>query len=38
MRRLEAEVLMQAITALHHADLLTDAEYEAKHERLAARL
>ncbi|MEP1125440.1 MAG: hypothetical protein ABJH68_16260 [Ilumatobacter sp.] len=38
IRRLEAEVLMQAITALHLADLLTDAEYEAKLQRLAARL
>lgn len=38
VRRLEAEVLLQAITALHLADFLTDAEYEAKHQRLAARL
>lgn len=38
VRRLEAEVLMQAITALHRAELLTDAEYVAKRHRLSARL
>ena len=37
-RSLEAEVLMEAVTALHRAEILTDAEYEAKRRRLAAHL
>lgn len=37
-RSLEAEVLLQAITALRRADILTGAEYEAKRQRLTARL
>ena len=37
-RALEAEVLLRAVTALHRADILTDAEYEAKRHRLAAQL
>ena len=37
-RSLEAEVLMEAVTALDRADILTDAEYEAKRQRLAAHL
>lgn len=38
VRRLEVEVLMQAIMALHRAELLTDAEYAAKRHRLSTRL
>ena len=38
VRRLEVEVLLQAITALRRANILTDAEYEAKRQRLTARL
>lgn len=34
---LEAEVLLQAITALRRAGILTDAECEAKRQRLNAR-
>lgn len=37
-RSVEAGVLLQAITALRHADILTVAEYEAKRQRLAAHL
>lgn len=37
-RSVEAEVLLQAITALRHEDILTAAEYEAKRQRLAAHL
>ncbi len=37
-RSLEVEVLLQAITALRRDDILTDAEYEAKRQRLTARL
>jgi hypothetical protein len=36
--RIEAEVLLQALTALRHDGILTDAEYEAKRQRLAAHL
>ena len=38
VRSLEVEVLLAAITALHRADILTGAEYEAKRQRLTARL
>ena len=37
-RSREAEVLLQAITALRRAAILTAAEYEAKRDRLLARL
>ena len=37
-RSLEAEVLLEAVTALRRADILTDVEYEAKRQRLASRL
>ena len=35
-RDLEVEVLLQAVTALRREGILTDAEYEAKRQRLAA--
>ena len=34
----EAEVLLQAVTALHRDGILTDAEYETKRQRLVAQL
>lgn len=37
-RGLEAEVLLQAVVALHRDGILTDAEYETKRRRLAAQL
>ena len=37
-RRLEVDVLLKAITALRRAGILTDAECEAKRQRLTARL
>ena len=37
-RGVEAEVLLQAVTALHRDGILTDAEYETKRQRLAAQL
>ncbi len=36
LRDIEAGVLLQAVTALHHDGLLTDAEYQHKRQRLAA--
>ncbi|MFN3256478.1 MAG: hypothetical protein ACE37B_12340 [Ilumatobacter sp.] len=36
-RDLEADVLIEAITALRRADMLSSDEYEAKRQRLAAR-
>ena len=38
VRSLEVEVLLQAITALRRADILTGAEYEAKRQQLIARV
>ena len=35
---LEARVLLQAITALRGAGILSDAEFESKRQRLTARL
>jgi len=37
-RGVEAEVLLEAVTALHRDGILTDAEYETKRQRLAAQL
>lgn len=37
-RREEVEVLLEAITALHRADILTVAEYESKRQQLTDRL
>ena len=37
-RSLEAGVLLEAVTALREAGILTDAEYEAKRQRLADML
>lgn len=37
-RSLESQVLLKAITALRRAGILTDAECEAKRQRLTARL
>ena len=36
-RRIEVEALLQAVIALHRDGILTDAEYELKHQRLAAQ-
>ncbi len=36
-RGLEAEVLLEAVVALHRDGILTDAEYESKRQRLAAQ-
>lgn len=37
-RCIEVEALLEAVTALRRDGILTDAEYEAKHQRLAAQL
>lgn len=37
-RAIEVEALLQAVTALHRAGILTDTEFEAKHLRLVAQL
>lgn len=37
LRDIEAGVLLQAVTALHHDGLLTDAEYEHKRQRFIAQ-
>jgi hypothetical protein len=37
-RCIEAEALLHAVTALRRDGILTDAEYEAKRQRLAAQL
>lgn len=36
-RAIEVETLLQAVTLLRRNGILTDAEYEAKHRRLAAQ-
>ncbi len=36
-RDIEVQVLLRAVTALRHEGILTDAEYEAKRQRLAAQ-
>lgn len=36
LRDIEAGVLLQAATALHHAGLLTDVEYQRKRQRFNA--
>jgi hypothetical protein len=38
LRGVEAEVLLHAVTALRAAGFLTEAESQAKRQRLAARL
>ena len=37
-RDIETRVLLQAVTALRHEGILSDAEYEAKRRRLAAQV
>jgi hypothetical protein len=37
LRGIETEVLLRAITALRAAGMLSEAEYQAKRQRLAAR-
>ncbi len=38
LRSIEADVLLSAVSALWVAGFLTDAEYEAKRQRLTAQL
>lgn len=38
LRGLEAEVLLRAVTALRLDGILSEAEYQAKRQRLAAQL
>ncbi|MGA7758012.1 MAG: hypothetical protein WBL31_03285 [Ilumatobacteraceae bacterium] len=38
LRSVEAEVLLSAISALRSGGFLTEAEYQAKRQRLAAQL
>jgi len=37
LRHLEAEELLRAVTALHLDGMLSEAEYQAKRQRLASR-